>query len=84
MRRGAIKAFRAYLNNAFPMVGNDGRDNRHRNNQFHQDKRQYGDYLYCQDRAMFNNLLSEAMRGAEINPGEPRYPGWDEHYWSNE
>lgn len=82
MRRGAIKAFRAYLNNSFPMVGDDGCDNRYRCNRFHQAKRQYGDYLYFQDRDMFNNLLSEAMRGAEIRPGDPRYPGWDQYYWA--
>ena len=83
MRRGVIKAFRDYLNKAYPVISIDGSDSRHRNNQFHQDTRPYGDYLYFQDRSMFNNLLSEAMRGAEVRPGEPRYPGWDHYYWAS-
>ena len=84
MRRGVIKAFRDYLNKAYPKYGDKGQDNRHHNNQFHQDTRSYGDYLYFQDRSMFDNLLTEAMRGAEVKPGEPRYPGWDRNYWAKQ
>ena len=84
MRRGAIKAFREYLNTAYPKSGPEGQDNRHKNNQYHQVTREYGDYLYFQDRSMFNNLLTEAMRGAEVRPDEPRYPGWDANFWTKQ
>lgn len=75
-RRGVFKAFRDYLNVTYPpsrIVDGQVRDNRHRCNQFHQDTRLYGDYLYHQDRVMFDNLLHEAMTGTRI----PEWNGTD-------
>ena len=56
LKRGTIKRFREYLNAKYGM----GLAN-WRNNQFRQIKRGYGDYLYCQDRVMFNQCLIDAL-----------------------
>jgi len=34
-----------------------------KHNQFHQLKRGYGDYLYFQDRIMFDVVLNETIQG---------------------
>lgn len=65
MKRGSIKAFREYLNDRFPPE-----TGRWRNRVFVQRKRLYGDYLYAQDRALFDECLKQA------NAGSPDYPGW--------
>ncbi len=59
MKRGMIKRFREYLN--MKCVGNT----LHRHNKYHQVSRGYGDYLYFQDRAMFNVELSYALEGKD-------------------
>lgn len=58
MKRGTIKSFREYLNSKYRMrVAN------WRHNQFRQVSREYGDYLYFQDRAMFDICLKDALAG---------------------
>ena len=58
MKRGLIKSFREYLNAKHRMnLAN------WRNNQFRQVSREYGDYLYNQDREMFNVCLDDALNG---------------------
>jgi len=58
MKRGTIKSFREYLNAKFRFdLAN------WRNNQFRQVSREYGDYLYHQDREMFNVCLEDALAG---------------------
>lgn len=57
MKKGTIKKFRNYLNKKYintPLW---------KHNQFHQLKRGYGDYLYFQDKIMFNVVLSEVLQG---------------------
>jgi hypothetical protein len=58
MRRGTIKAFRKYLNakHRFDVAN-------WRHNKFRQLTREYGDYLYYQDRAIFDLLLQDALGG---------------------
>jgi hypothetical protein len=56
MERGTIKAFRRYLNEKFATSEN------HRNGKYHQVSREYGDYLYAQDRAKFDVELADAIR----------------------
>ena len=57
MKRGILKKFRNYLNIQF-------KDNSNwKHNQYHQDTRGYGDYLYFQDRCMFDVVLSETLKG---------------------
>ena len=58
--RGTYKAFRKYLNKL------DSTENYKpwKNGAFRQQSREYGDYLYFQDRAMFDNeLFLEWNRG---------------------
>lgn len=58
MKRGTLKSFREYLNARYRFdLAN------WRNNQFRQVSRKYGDYLYHQDRAMFNVCLEDALAG---------------------
>lgn len=57
--RGTIKSFREYLNAKF--AGCEP----HWHGGFRQRTRGYGDYLYHQDRAMFNVDLGEALAGVE-------------------
>ena len=47
------KQFREYLNKQF------ANDSKWKHNRFHQRTRQYGDYLYFQDKVMFNVNYSE-------------------------
>lgn len=72
MKRGALKAFREFLNESFK----DCKKWKH--NQYHQEKRGYGDYLYFQDRGMFDSLLSEAFMG-EVH--QDRFEGFDWKKW---
>lgn len=62
-KRGVFKAFRDYLNVRF--AGEKDRK-RGENGRYHQDTREYGDYLYFQDRAMFDVELERAMRGDDF------------------
>ena len=57
MKRGTIKAFREYLNAKHAGTAN------WKNNGFQQRVRGYGDYLYRQDRAMFDVCLKDALAG---------------------
>lgn len=60
MKRGLLKSFRDYLNKKYPLeLG------RHKNFKYHQRIRLYGDYLYQQDRVMFNVYLTQALNGEE-------------------
>lgn len=61
MKRGTIKAFREYLNKKYPRS-----DGVHRNASFVQRSREYGDYLYSQDREQFNLYLAEALSGNSV------------------
>ena len=57
MKRGTIKKFREYLNEKF-------KDSRKwKNYRYHQRTRGYGDYLYFQDRSMFDANLEEVLSG---------------------
>ncbi len=68
-KRGVFAAFRRYLNEQF-------KDSpKHRCNEFHQETRGYGDYLYHQDRDMFNEYLWRAMQGRDC-------PGFDWQRWT--
>ena len=60
MKRGILIKFREYLNNKFK----DSLKWKH--NQFHQVKRGYGDYLYFQDRVMFDIVLNDTLTGDNI------------------
>lgn len=60
MKRGTITAFKKYLNQRFPAV-----KGLWKNNQYGNKTRDYGDYLYSQDRNMFNARLKEALNGDE-------------------
>jgi hypothetical protein len=67
VKRGARKAFREFLNVTY-------RDSqKHRHNLYHQRTREYGDYLYSQDRDMFNVEFYLAMEG--------KCPGFDHTKW---
>lgn len=66
-KRGARKAFREHLNVAFR------NGPKHRHNRYHQKTREYGDYLYSQDRDMFNVEFELAMDG--------KCPGFDHTKW---
>ena len=70
IKKGAIKAFRQYLNEKF-------KDSpKYKNWQWHQETRGYGDYLYHQDRAMFDEAFSRALRG-----NDPDFVGFDGKKW---
>ncbi len=58
--KGTIKAFRKYLNKQFPVATSP-----YKNNHYGNKKRNYGDYLYTQDRDMFDMNLNRAVRGDE-------------------
>ena len=64
MKRGTIKSFREYMNRKFADSPN------WKNYAYHQRTRGYGDYLYNQDRAMFDVCLHDALAGA------PEYKDW--------
>lgn len=55
MKRGAIKAYREYLNRTYTGVG----ATKGSRAQCVQKSRPYGDYLYAQDRSMFLNNLAD-------------------------
>jgi hypothetical protein len=78
MKRGAIKAFRDYLNHNFGGRVDDPsfQGTPWRNNQYHQAKRAYGDYLYSQDRDMFNENLGRALRG------DKQFEGFNFELWA--
>jgi hypothetical protein len=52
-KRGDIKRFREFLNEQSISAP------KHRHNRFHQASRQYGDYLYHQDREKFMVEMAE-------------------------
>lgn len=59
-KRGVFAAFRSYLNEHY-------KDSpKHRNHVWHQETRGYGDYLYHQDRQMFDEALWRAMQGRDF------------------
>lgn len=58
MKRGTITAFKKYLNKKFPV-----KTDPFKNNQYGNITRNYGDYLYSQDRDMFNAILIQALNG---------------------
>jgi hypothetical protein len=66
-KRGVRKAFRNYLNEQFKNYP------KHKHHQFHQLTRGYGDYLYFQDRDLFEYELLYAMDG--------QAPGFDPKPW---
>ena len=49
------KAFKEYLNNLYS-------DDMYRNGKYHQRTRKYGDYLYSQDKIMFDVNYYEWLR----------------------
>jgi hypothetical protein len=56
IKRGGNKAFREYLNKKYknsPLW---------KNHRWHQETRGYGDYLYFQDRDMFDEAISRAFK----------------------
>lgn len=62
MAKVTNKQFRAILNAAFPFNANDGFAKGSRD-QFKPTKRSYGDYLWFQDRGMFNSDKAEYEAG---------------------
>ncbi len=67
-KRGVYKAFREFLNEEFKdsTFGGAGQPGKWRcgdRNQYGNRVRQYGDWLYFQDRPMFDELLDRAIRG---------------------
>ena len=60
IKKGTFGLFREYLNNKFS-------DFKYRNFQYHQKTRLYGDYLYFQDKAMFDSCLYEALFNEKSN-----------------
>jgi hypothetical protein len=72
MKRGAIKAYREYLNGAYPVVeGNITHSYAKgtRGNLWPR-KRPYGDYLYSQDREMF----MIGLKDPQLDPAFDRTP----------
>ncbi len=67
-RRGVFAAFRAYLNEKH--AGSE----KYRHEVWHQESRGYGDYLYYQDRPMFDEALWRALQGRD-------FPGFDWRAW---
>lgn len=67
MKRGTRAAYRKYLNEQFKDQP------KHRHYQYRQLKRGYGDYLYFQDRELFEYELLYAMDG--------QAPGFDPAPW---
>jgi len=64
MKRGAIKAYREYLNRAYPGVG---LGTHAYNGQCANKSRPYGDYLYAQDRNMFMVNLNDPTCDPDFN-----------------
>lgn len=61
--RAQIRSFREYLNKKHA-------DTKHKNRRYEQKTRAYGDYLYAQDRAMFDVELESALGG------DARFADW--------
>ena len=59
VKRGTIASFRRYLNEKYAY------SEPHKYERYHQRSREYGDYLYHQDRNKFNVELQEALAGNE-------------------
>ena len=59
LKRGAVKAFREYLNRTCVEKIDQGRNSR--GQVYVRRTRGYGDYLYSQDREMFDFELHEAL-----------------------
>lgn len=59
LKRGTLASFRRYLNEKY------AHSEPHKHERFHQKTREYGDYLYNQDRAKFDVELREALAGNE-------------------
>lgn len=59
------KAFRRWLNERYPTNFSDPTKAtlRHKNGAYEQRKREYGDYLWFQDRETFNRLKAEYEAG---------------------
>lgn len=66
LKRGTLKSFREYLNRKHPRESG-----LHRNYQFQQRTREYGDYLFNQDRQLFDTYLQEAL------DGDAHYSDWE-------
>lgn len=62
------KAFREYLNKEFSMA----KGFKWKHNQFHQRTREYGDYLYNQDRVMFNVNYEEWLKDEKQKNQPPK------------
>ena len=58
-KRGALKAFREYLNKRFSHLS-------YTNRRWGQITRSYGDWVYFQDRDMFDEMFSRAMEGRDF------------------
>lgn len=58
MKRETITAFKKYLNEKYPAI-----NGLYKNNQYGNKTRNYGDYLYAQDREMFNANLTSTLAG---------------------
>lgn len=69
-KRGVFKAFREYLN-SLDVAG----DRPHRHGRYHQQSRQWGDYIYSQDRERFNEHLMRALQG------DKEFEGFDYQQW---
>ena len=59
VKRGTIASFRRYLNEKYAY------SEPHKYGRYQQRSREYGDYLYHQDRNKFNVELQEALAGNE-------------------
>lgn len=59
VKRGTLASFRRYLNEKY------ANSEPHKHERFRQQTREYGDYLYHQDRAKFDVELREALAGNE-------------------
>lgn len=71
-KRGALKAFREFLNTHCRNDRKHYHDGSGRHI-YQQRTREYGDYLYAQDREMFDQEFRAAMRG--------EFPGFDSKPW---
>lgn len=61
--RGTIKSFREYLNEKFRGTGVNHYSHGGGRHIYQQRTREYGDYLYHQDREKFNVELADALAG---------------------
>jgi hypothetical protein len=70
LKRGAVKAFREYLNRAY------AQHTAQEHNRFTQISRPYGDHLYAHDRDKFDYELGMAMQGLSAGFDHTR---WVQH-----